>query len=238
MSENALEVATDFTGELHRHRGHESTMAAAMGTQAKASCTRRGWLDKKPSSGLGGSWKRRWVVLTQNSAEAKISWYAGVRRAASARGARRIALGLTTLARMRPRDSRLTTQVAHGARMLACPAPNLRAVPTRNPNGHALFPRAEASDYPHNPKGEFKLRDFKLKLPGLGGDKTSPCATVKTGTEGFTIMDGKVSLSVGNTAGAAGRHCPTGWLASRLGVGWEAGAWGTAWGGACSGAER
>ena len=76
-------------------------------------------------------------------------------------------------------------------------APNLRAVPTPNPNGHALFPRAEASDYPHNPKGEFKLRDFKLKLPGLGGDKTSPCATVKTGTEGFAIMDGKVSLSVG-----------------------------------------
>ena len=70
-----------------------------MGTQAKASCTRRGWLDKKPSSGLGGCWKRRWVVLTQNSAEAKISWYAGVRRAALARGARRIALGLTTLAR-------------------------------------------------------------------------------------------------------------------------------------------
>ena len=134
------------------------------------------------------------------------------------------------------RDSR-RKPAAHDARLHAR-APNLRAVPTPNPNGHALFPRAEASDYPHNPKGEFKLRDFKLKLPGLGGDKTSPCATVKTGTEGFTIMDGKVSLSVGNTAGAAGRHCPTGWLASRLGVGWEAGAWGTAWGGACSGAER
>lgn len=119
VSENALEVATDFTGELHRHRGHESTMAAAMGTQVKASCTRRGWLDKKPSSGLGGSWKRRWVVLTQNSAEAKISWYAGVRRAALARGARRIALGFTMQACMRPRDSRLTTQAAHGARMHA-----------------------------------------------------------------------------------------------------------------------
>ena len=68
---------------------------------------------------------------------------------------------------------------------------------SRSRRTHALFPRAEASDYPHNPKGEFKLRDFKLKLPGLGGDKTSPCATVKTGTEGFAIMDGKVSLSVG-----------------------------------------
>ena len=101
------------------------------------------------------------------------------------------------------RDSR-RKPAAHDARLHAR-APNLRAVPTPNPNGHALFPRAEASDYPHNPKGEFKLRDFKLKLPGLGGDKTSPCATVKTGTEGFTIMDGKVSLSVGNTDGVTGQ---------------------------------
>ena len=95
---------------------------------ASGACTRRGWLDKKPSSGLGGSWRRRWVVLEQNSNEAKISWY------------------------------------------------------------------AEASDYPHNPKGEFKLREFKLKLPGLGGGKASSCAAVRTGSEGFTIMDGKASL--------------------------------------------
>ena len=58
----------------------------------------------------------------------------------------------------------------------------------------AFVPCAEASDYPHNPKGEFKLREFKLKLPGLGGGKASSCAAVRTGSEGFTIMDGKASL--------------------------------------------
>lgn len=37
--------------------------------------SRRGWLDKKPSSGRHGSWQRRWVVLEQSAAGAKISWY-------------------------------------------------------------------------------------------------------------------------------------------------------------------
>jgi len=84
--------------------------------------TRRGWLDKKPSSGKSGSWQRRWVVLEQTSEQAIISWY------------------------------------------------------------------ADASDYPHNPKGDFKLRTFADPPPAR--------ATVKTtkGSEGFAITNGKASL--------------------------------------------
>ena len=40
-----------------------------------ASSSRRGWLDKKPSSGRSGSWQRRWVVLRSEAGSRWLAYY-------------------------------------------------------------------------------------------------------------------------------------------------------------------